>query len=230
MLDTLPPFPGFRDEALDFLRSLKKHNRRDWFKPRKQVYDDEVKGPMECLVADAARRMSEAGLPLTGDPKRSRFRIYRDTRFSNDKRPYKAHTSAVFTRTGDKKDNGVVYVHVEPGSSFLGAGFYHCKARFLRPVRQAMVDDPDGYRMMLDRLEANGLPLGDDDEALTGMPRGFADYRDDPLADHLRHQNLLVRRPLDPELLATPALADAVVQMTRDSLPLLEYVWQAHGE
>src|SRR5690606_41334595 len=80
-----PPFPGFRPEAFDFLRALAAHNDREWFKPRKEVYEDEVLWPFRCLVADVTREARAQGIPLAGDPQRAIFRIYRDTRFSKDK-------------------------------------------------------------------------------------------------------------------------------------------------
>lgn len=225
-----PPFPGLREEAFDFLRALADNNRREWFKARKATYEDEVKGPMECLIADAARRMAGEDLPLTGDPKRSRFRIYRDTRFSNDKRPYKTNLGVVFDRSGKKKSPGVVYVHVEPGACFLAAGFYHPEVKYLRPVRQSIVDDPDGFERMLATMDERGLPVGPGDDMLTGMPRGFSDYRDTPIADYLRWENYLVRRSVDDDALKQPSFTDDVIEMARASQPLLRYVWRAASD
>ncbi len=222
-----PPFPGFRDEAFDFLCALAEHNERAWFKARKDVYEDELKGPLECLIADAARRMDAADLPLTGHPKRSRFRIYRDTRFSDDKRPYKTNLGAVFDRSGAKKKPGVVYVHVEPGQCFLAAGFYQPEVKYLRPVRSAIVNDPDRFERMLATMAERDLPVGPGRDTLTGMPRGFADYRDTPTADYLRWKNYLVRRDLPDDALQSPDFTEAVAAVARASQPLLRYVWRA---
>jgi uncharacterized protein (TIGR02453 family) len=224
-----PPFPGFSDAALAFLRALRDHNERPWFKARKAVYEDELKAPFELLIADVARRLDRADLPLTGDPKGSRFRIYRDTRFSDDKRPYKTHLGAVFSRSGAKDDDGVVYVHVEPGGAFFAAGFYQPSAKFLRPVRQAMTAAPEAFHRMLDAMAARDLPVTPDGSTLTGMPRGFAGHRDNPIAEHLRWTRFLARRDVSDEALHSPALAEAVVTFTRDALPLLRYVWHARS-
>jgi len=225
-----PPFPGLRDEAFDFLRALAANNRRDWFKPRKAMYEDELKGPLECLIADVARRMAEANLPLTGDPKRSRFRIYRDTRFSNDKRPYKTNLGAVFDRSGRKDKPGMVYVHIEPEGSFLAAGFYQPAVKYLYPVRQAIADDSARFEAMLDTMEARNLPVGPGGDTLTGMPRGFAEYRDTPIADYLQWKNYLVRRDVPDEALRRPDFTDAVVEMAHASLPLLKFVWATESQ
>ena len=106
-----PPFPGFRNEAFDFFRQLAENNQRDWFKPRKATYDDEVVWPMRCLLTEASNEAAQHGLNLTANPKRALFRIYRDTRFSKNKAPYKTHAGAVLTRTGDNKSSGGVYIH-----------------------------------------------------------------------------------------------------------------------
>nr|WP_243665199.1 TIGR02453 family protein [Rhodothermus marinus] len=115
-----PPFPGFRPEALDFLRALKQHNRRDWFRPRKAIYEDEVRWPMQCLVADVGRELIRRGLPLRGDPEQGLFRIYRDTRFSKDKRPYKTHIGAVLSRTGSRRDLASCTFMWSPATRFWG--------------------------------------------------------------------------------------------------------------
>jgi len=209
------PFPGLRDEAFDFLRGLSENNRREWFRARKATYEDELKGPMECLIADVARRMAAEDLPLAGDPKRSRFRIYRDTRFSNDKRPYKTNLGVVFDRSGTKKSPGVVYVHVEPNACFLAAGFYHPAVKYLRPVRQAIVDDPESFKQMLATMDERGLPVGPGDDMLAGMPRGFAAHRATPIADYLRWENYLVRRAVDDAALQQPGFTDEVLEPGR---------------
>lgn len=227
-LSPLPPFPGIRSEGIEFLRGLREHNEREWFKPRKQTYEDELKGPLRCLVADVARRLDRENVPLTGDPSGSTFRIYRDVRFSNNKAPYKTHVSCVFTRSGSKKDDGVLYVHIEPANSYVAVGFYRKKAKFLRPVRQAIVGEPERFFRMQQQLEANGLTLTHGGNPLKGMPNGFHAHRDSDLADVLRWQSYLVRRPVDDAALDDPTFSEFVVAMGRDGLPLLEYVWQAH--
>jgi len=121
-------------------------------------------------------------------------------------------------------------VHVEPDACFLAAGFYHPEVKYLRPVRETIVDNPDGFERMLATMEERGLPVGPGGDMLTGMPRGFADHRDTPIADYLRWENYLIRRPLDDEALKQPAFTDEVLQMARASQPLLQYVWQAASD
>ena len=224
----LPPFPGFRPEAFAFLRDLAQHNDRDWFKPRKALYEDEVLWPLRCLVADAGQRTAAQGLNLTGDPKQSVFRIYRDTRFSKDKLPYKTHAGAVLSRTGSRKENGVVYVHVQPERCFLGAGFWHPEMPVLRAWRARMVGHPEDFVHLTETLAANGLTLETND-TLKRMPRGFEPYADAPLAEQLRWQSFLVTQPVPDEALQTPAFADTVVAFAQAAHPLLAYGWDVEA-
>src|SRR5438874_13214786 len=110
-------FTGFRPTAFTFFRGLRDNNDPAWFKPRKGVYEAEVLAPFRALVNAVGAAFSEAGIPLAGDPMRSIFRIYRDVRFSPDKRLYKTHAGAVLTRSGGKRDPGLLYLHLEPGES-----------------------------------------------------------------------------------------------------------------
>ena len=108
-------FPGFPAEGIKFLRSLKKNNRREWFQPRKQVYDEQVKAPMLELVAGINAEMMRFAPDYVREPKDAVYRAYRDTRFSPDKTPYKTHIAAVFTRRGfDRHAGAGLYFSVSP--------------------------------------------------------------------------------------------------------------------
>src|SRR5512135_470225 len=99
-------FKGFTREAIQFLADLAANNERSWFQPRKADYERLLKEPMELLCAALAERFAERRIPLLADPKRSPFRIYRDTRFSKDKSPYKTHVAASFAFTGGHAARG----------------------------------------------------------------------------------------------------------------------------
>jgi uncharacterized protein (TIGR02453 family) len=226
----LPPFPGFRDEAFTFLKQLKQNNERDWFKPRKETFEDEVLWPLRCLVADASRQAAFEDLPLTGDPKKSLFRIYRDTRFSKNKLPYKTHASAVLSRSGSNKDNGVVYIHVEPGASFIGGGYWRPDNDLLRPWRNQMAQHPVGFLEVVRKLEAAGLELDNDRDKLKRMPRGFENQAESDMADYLRWKSFVVTRSVPDEALQSPAFTDQVIATAKDMLPLLAYGWDVLDE
>ena len=90
--DVRPDFPGIRAAGIAFLRDLARNNERAWFRERRDLYEREVRFPLECLVAELSDPAH--GLPLRGDPKRAVFRVHRDIRFSRDKSPYKTHAAA----------------------------------------------------------------------------------------------------------------------------------------
>src|SRR6476659_3229840 len=157
-------FTGFRPAAFAFFRGLRDNNDPDWFKPRKAVYETEVLAPFRALIAAVTAALAEAGIPLAGDPARSIFRIYRDVRFSPDKRLYKTHAGAVLTRSGGRRDPGVLYIHVAPGESMAAAGFWHPEPALLARLRRAMLTDPDGFLAIVERLAEAGCSLSSDDK------------------------------------------------------------------
>lgn len=222
----LPPFPGFRDEGLQFLRDLKQHNERDWFKPRKQTFDDEIQWPARCLVADFARRALLDDLPLTGNPKRSIFRIYRDTRFSKNKRPYKTHVGIVFSRSGERKDPGAVYVHIEPGASFIAGGFWRPETELMRRWRDRMMADPMGFIEITERLAEAGYPV-EVDESYKRMPRGTSRFADTEIEPWLKAKSLIARRDVTDDELRHPSFTDTLVATSEQMLPLLAFGWDA---
>src|SRR6266550_233264 len=91
-------FPGFPREGIQFLRDLARHNNRDWFLPRKPIFEEKVKHPMRELVEAVNAAMGNFAPQYVRDPDKAIFRIYRDTRFSKDKTPYKDHIAASFAR------------------------------------------------------------------------------------------------------------------------------------
>src|SRR5437870_6030218 len=149
-----PAFAGFRPAAFAFFRGLRDNNDPNWFKPRKAVYETEVLAPFRALIAAVTAALAEAGIPLAGDPARSIFRIYRDVRFSPDKRLYKTHAGAVLTRSGRRRDPGLLYLHVAPAESMVAAGFWHPEPDLLRRLRQAVLNDPEAFLAVVDGLAA----------------------------------------------------------------------------
>ncbi|MEM1053917.1 MAG: DUF2461 domain-containing protein [Bacteroidota bacterium] len=230
-MDAYPPFPGFREEAFQFLLDLRQNNERDWFKPRKATYEDELLWPARCLVGELAEALPRAGVPLTGNPKKAPFRIYRDTRFSKNKDPYKTHLGLVLSRDGDKKNPGALYIHVEPGGSFLAAGFWQPDSPLLRLFRERLVNRPDEWLAIADDLGQAGIEINDGPSGkLKRMPRGFESYADSPVADTLKLKGLVAQRNVDVARTKTPAFSEDVVEFAKDVLPLLAWGWSLMDE
>jgi uncharacterized protein (TIGR02453 family) len=219
-------FAGFRPAAFTFFRGLRRNNDPVWFKPRKAVYEAEVLAPFRALVAAVGMALGEAGIPLAGDPLRSIFRIYRDVRFSPDKRLYKTHAGAVLTRSGGKRDPGLLYLHLEPGESMVGAGFWHPEPLLLTRLRRAILGDPDRFVEIADALMAAGCPVSSD-ETLTRPPRGFETAKGTPVADYVCWKSFTAHAALSDREMQSPAVVDRIVDFARLALPLLEWGWSA---
>src|SRR5712691_11149088 len=196
-------FPGFRPAALRFFEGLREHNDPVWFKPRKAVYDTQVLMPMRQLIAAVGAALEEAGLPLVGDPQRSIFRIYRDVRFSPDKRLYKTHAGAVLTRSGNKRDPGLLYLHLEPSESMVAAGFWHPEPLLLVRLRRAILNDPDGFLAIAGRLAAAGHPVASD-ARLSRPPRGFEAAKSMEVADYVCWKSFTAHAPLSDDEMQSP--------------------------
>ncbi|MBV8492535.1 MAG: DUF2461 domain-containing protein [Alphaproteobacteria bacterium] len=219
-------FAGFRPAAFTFLRGLRDNNDPAWFKPRKGVYEAEVLAPFRALIAAVAEALADAGIPLSGDPVRSIFRIYRDVRFSPDKRLYKTHAGAVLTRSGGKRDPGLLYLHLEPGASMAAAGFWHPEPPLLTRLRRAILGDPDGFVDIADRLAAAGCPLSSD-ETLTRLPRGFEAAKGSAVEDYICWKSFTAHAALRNKDMQSPAAVERIVEFARTALPLLEWGWVA---
>ena len=226
MTTAIHGFTGFRPAAFTFFRGLRRNNDPVWFKPRKAVYEAEVLAPFRALVAAVGMALGEAGIPLAGDPMRSIFRIYRDVRFSPDKRLYKTHAGAVLTRSGGKRDPGLLYLHLEPGESMVGAGFWHPEPPLLTRLRRAILGDPDRFVEIADALMAAGCPISSD-ETLTRPPRGFETAKGTPVADYVCWKSFTAHAALTDREMQSPAVVDHIVDFARLALPLLEWGWSA---
>ena len=211
-------FRGFRPEAVQFLVDLTEHNERAWFQPRKADYERLLKTPLEALCAALDAAFAARGVPLSADPKRSPFRIYRDVRFSRDKSPYKTHASANFPWTGD---GGMVggYFHLQPGAVFVGGGMWHPAPERLAGWRTAVVEDRERIHATLD-----DPPFRATFGEVTGerLKRGPAGYPpDDPDIELLQLKDITFSHPLADEELFSDDLPNVIADVLAHATPLL---------
>src|SRR6059036_2882444 len=136
-------FAGLPKEGLRFLRSLKRNNNREWFQKHKSIYETQVRQPMESLIEAMAAEFQRFAPEMVASPKVSAYRIYRDTRFSKDKSPYKTHVAASFGWAGDDDEAAGRshtenvhasggYFHLQPGEIFVGGGVWHPDPSWLK--------------------------------------------------------------------------------------------------
>jgi uncharacterized protein (TIGR02453 family) len=225
-------FTGFRPEAIDFLAELAQNNDRAWFQPRKTEFETLLKEPMEALVAALAQTFPERGLPLQADPKRSIFRIYRDTRFAKDKSPYKTHLGATFPWVGDG-DRGVeishtehangAYFHLQPGNNYAGGGMWQATKPRLDAFRQALIDDERRVRTALEdpAFIAEFGPV-ESHETLKRVPPGYPP--DHPSADLFRYKDIVFGRRLSDDEVYSPDLPAILADAYANATPVFRFL------
>ena len=220
------PFEGFAPDAFDFFTELDTHQTREWFLEHKQRYETSIHQPLGALVTSLSLAFAAHDIPLIGDPKTSLFRINRDVRFSNDKRPYKTNASAVLTRDGTKRSQGLVYIQLGPDECFAAAGFYALEPDQLEAFRRHILAQPNKWAGVVAALSAGGMELSHDD-ATVRLPRGFDAASVGKLVDTIRLKSFVVRMPLTRHQIASSDLIDEIVGMARATMPLLEFGWAA---
>ena len=216
-------FPGFPEAGLAFLAGLKKHNDREWFNARKPIYEEQVRQPMLVLVGAIHQELLRFAPDYVGDPAKCIFRIYRDTRFSNDKTPYKTHVAAVFRRTGMDKEQGTgFYVHVDAEQVELGGGLYMSAPDTLFAVRTHVAENAPQFRKTFENAKVRKL-LGElKGEAAVRIPKGFA--TDHPAADLIRHKQFLLGTTLDSAIATTPKLLPEIVARFEAIAPFVAFL------
>jgi uncharacterized protein (TIGR02453 family) len=222
------PFTGFRPEAIQFLAELADNNDRAWFQPRKAEYERLLKEPLEALCVALQERFEARHLPLSADPGRSPFRIYRDVRFSKDKSPYKTHVAASFgwnerglAMSHQEGDPGG-YFHMGPGEAFVGGGMWHPPAAKLAAFRQTILNDPSKVRAVLDEpmfVETFGAING---ERLSRVPTGFS--KDHPEAELLKLKDMTFGHRLADDDVLSPRLPDVLADSFTVAVPVMRFL------
>jgi uncharacterized protein (TIGR02453 family) len=224
-------FTGFSPAAIQFLADLAQNNDRAWFQPRKAEYERLLKEPLEAMIAELADRLAARGVPMLADPKRSPFRIYRDTRFSRDKSPYKAHLGASFpwvedspaTQAGggheERAHGNGGYFHFQPGEMYVGGGMWRMDKAPLEAFRVAVRDDPGRVRAALEDpafVAWFGDAHGHDE--LQRVPPGYP--REHPLAHMFRWKDVVFGRRLADDEVLSPDLPDRLAEGFATATPV----------
>ncbi|WP_216205985.1 DUF2461 domain-containing protein [Amycolatopsis aidingensis] len=206
-------FEGFGEYAIDFYDGLVADNSKTYWNANVQVYRDDVRAPMEALLAELEPEFGD------GFGKGKVFRPYRDVRFSKDKSPYKTHCGGVIEQG---RGGGACYVEVGPAGLRVGGGCFHLATDQLAAFRRAVDTELHGQRLagILDDLRVAGWTIAG--EALRTKPRGFA--ADHPRIELLRHKSLYAVHTWDPDdTLHEPACLDRVRAAWRQVRPFNEW-------
>jgi uncharacterized protein (TIGR02453 family) len=216
-------FPGFPAEAVTFYRGLAGHNTREWFQPRKHVYDEKVKAPMVELVTALNSAMMDFASDYVTDAPRAIYRIYRDTRFSPDKTPYKTQIAASFARRGAEKHGAAgYYFAVSHKGVDVGGGLYMPQPQTLLAVRTHIAERHAEFRQLTASSAIKRLFDAMQGEQLSRVPKGFG--AEHPAADLLRFKQFLLFTTLDAAIVTTPKLFTELEKRFRALAPFLEFL------
>jgi uncharacterized protein (TIGR02453 family) len=216
-------FPGFSPDALAFLRQLKRNNRREWFQPRKAQYESLIKAPMLELVAALNAEFNRFAPDYVTPPEKAVYRIYRDTRFSPDKTPYKTHIAAIFPRrTATKREGAVFYLHFTEKDLLAFGGVYAPSRDELLAYRALLAEGYKEFEATLQDKRLRKTLGGLQGEQLTRMPKGFP--ADHPAEGILRHRQWYLEAILDIKLLTTPRLAPQLGRCFAVMAPFVEFL------
>jgi len=216
--------------VIEFLSDLQQNNNRPWFDAHKARYREanEIFNRLtgELIAAIGTFDPSIRGLTA----KECTYRIYRDTRFSPDKTPYKTHLAAYICRGGKKSSFGGYYFHVEPaGSGMLGgnllvSGIYMPEPNVLRSLREEILDHGNLLEKNIEKAAKEGFEL-DRTEKLQRVPAGFPP--DSPFAEYLKLKNLYLEQAVDNNYLLQPNLAERSAEAFRATLDFLNQLNRA---
>ena len=216
-------FPLFSREGLKFLKDLKKNNDREWFTPRKATFEEHLRQPMLRLIEAVHGEMTRFAPHYIGEPAKCIYRIYRDTRFSKDKTPYKTHVGALLWRNGtEKNDAASFYVAVSPEAVEVAGGLYFAEPDALLAVRSHIRDSHEEFGKLLNSRKLRTLMGALQGETLTRVPKGFD--CEHPAADLLKRKQFYLFSKLDPALAHSPKVLNEIVTRFEALTPFVEFL------
>ena len=213
--------PYFRPEALTFLRNLGKHNDRGWFTPRKAQFEAELKEPMLAIVRRITGAMVDFAPNHVRPAEKSLFRIYRDTRFSNDKRPYKTHVAAWWSHQGLAKTSGAgYYFHVSAKEVIIAAGAYMPEKDQLAAIRHWLLDHHTEFAKVLRGPKVRKHFTEFEGNPLVRPPQGFR--AEHPGMDLIRCRQWGLSAELPAKAALEKNIADVVIRYFKIAAPVVD--------
>jgi uncharacterized protein (TIGR02453 family) len=212
--------PYFRGEGIKFLSGLARNNRKEWFQARREIYERELKAPMLEIVRRVTDVMTEFSPEHLRAPEKCIMRIYRDTRFSQDKTPYKRHVAAWWACEGmERTSGGGYYFHVSAKEVVVAAGIFMPQREQLLAIRTWLLENHEEFRSLLTNKKLRKVFHEFEGVSLSRPPKGFP--KDHPAIDLLRCQQWGVSATLPAEIALKPKFAAFLTESFRLASPLV---------
>jgi uncharacterized protein (TIGR02453 family) len=216
-----PPAAHLHPEGLAFLRALARHNDREWFTPRKAVFEAELKEPMLAIIRKVTGAMESFAPSFVRPAEKCLFRIYRDTRFSNNKLPYKTHVAAWWSHQGLEKTSGAgYYFHIDAKEVVIAAGAYMPEKDQLAAIRHWLLDHHAEFRKLLQKPAVRKTFTEFDGNALTRPPKGFP--KEHPALDLIRCRQWGLSTTLSASAALDPGFAAELIRHFRLAAPVVD--------
>jgi uncharacterized protein (TIGR02453 family) len=210
----------FSAAGVEFLRDLAKHTERDWFDPRKATYEKELKAPMLAVIEEVNEALLTFSPEHVRPPQKCMMRIYRDIRFSKDKKPYKTSIAAWWARQGlEKTSGGGFYFHVTATDVHISAGCYMPEKNQLLAIRRMLLERHEEYRALVGARRMTALMQPFDGLKMTRGPKGFPP--DHPAMDLILQRQWGVSSVLPADVALGPGLVGEMVKRFRLASPLV---------
>ena len=214
--------PHFSPKAVSFLRSLKRNNDREWFRERKDQYETFVKAPMVAVIEQLAHDFQTFAPELVASQK-SIYRIYRDTRFSDDKTPLKTNIAASFPWRGLPRHQGAgLYLEVAHQWVWIGGGMYAPETSQLAAVREHIAANHKRLRAIVESPGFKKAVGALDGAKLQRVPRGFD--KDHPAAEYLRHRQFLAAKEFPAAFASDPKFYAGLLGVFKQVAPLVRFL------
>lgn len=218
----------FTKQTFAFLAGLAGNNDRGWFEAHRREYGDFVRAPALDFIGDMSGEMPAISRHFLAQPKKvggSLMRIYRDTRFSKDKTPYKTNIGIQFRHEAGKDIHAPgYYLHIEPGECFVGIGLWRPDADALFKIREAIVQKSDAWLAARDdKVFRKHFTLEGD--SLANAPRGFG--KDHPLVEDLKRKDFIGMATLSEAAVTSGKLRPQVVERFRQAAPYMRFLCKA---
>ena len=219
------PTPYFTKQTFTFLSNLSDNNTREWFDEHKQDYENFVREPALDFISDMAETMPLVSPHFRALPKKvggSLMRVYRDTRFSRDKTPYKTNIGIQFRHEVGKDIHAPgYYVHIAPDECFVGAGLWHPESDALFKIREGIVQNADDWvKARNDKAFSKHFDLVGD--ALANAPRGFA--KDHPLVEDLKRKDFIGLASLSKADVTSKDFRALVMERFKQAEPMMRFL------